>query len=345
MKFLEDLCLAASPSSNESEAIKVWNSYCSKFPKLRHTYSDNLGNSVWSLGSGPLKILISAHIDTVCARVSKITDKGTLMFTQSAGICLKSLISSDVLVCTDSPDVKIPGVVQKVALHIDDDRKKVGDWGDYRINIGAQGKKAVEKLGIYPGCVVMYRPEIRTDFGDGFIVGTGLDDKAGMWIVYDVLRKLAGEDLDAYTIYFGACTQEETGLSGAKRVAKNINPDISIDIDCTFADTELAGKEFKDLDTNLGDGALIAYGPEKDASLNKILKEVAKEYKIEYKTYPTRAGGTNTKAFQDFAENPRTTLLSYGLLGMHSSREIVMKKDLEACSELLYRTIISGRLE
>ena len=343
MKFLEDLCLAASPSSNESEAIKVWDDYCFDIPKASHVYSDNLGNSVWSLGYGPKKILLSAHIDTVCARVTKITDKGTLMFTQSAGICLKSLISSDVLVCTDT--AKIPGVVQKLALHLDDDRKKVGDFLDYRINIGAGNKKEVEEIGIYPGCVVMYRPEIRTGFGrENFIVGTGLDDKAGLWIVYDVLKNLADDIPDAYTIYFGACTQEETGLNGAKRMARNINPDISIDIDCTFADTELAGKDFKDLDINLGDGALIAYGPEKSRRLCEIMKNTSRQYQIPFKTYATRAGGTNTKSFQDFAVDCECGLLSYGLLSMHSSREIVKESDLRNCVELIEKLITDKKL-
>lgn len=110
-KFLEDLVLASSPSSCESEAIKVWDDACSEIKGAKQVHKDNLGNSVWSLGSGPCKVIISAHIDTVCGRVSKITDKGTIMFTQSAGICLKSLISGNVLVCTDTE--KIPGVVQK----------------------------------------------------------------------------------------------------------------------------------------------------------------------------------------------------------------------------------------
>ncbi len=336
-KFLEDLVMASSPSSCEEEAIKVWDDACSEIKGTAHVHKDNLGNSVWSLGSGPCKVLISAHIDTVCGRVSKITDRGTIMFTQSAGICLKSLISGNVLVCTDTE--KIPGVVQKIALHLDEDRNKVGSFFDYRINIGAKNKKEVESRGIYPGCIIMYRPEIDLNFGSGFIKGTGLDDKAGMWVVYDTLRLLQPEIPAKYTLYFGACTQEETGLNGAKRVVKNIEPNISIDLDCTFADSELAGKEYKDLDINLGDGALIAYGPEKSARLGKLLREVAEDRKIKSRTYTTRAGGTNTKAFQDFSLNCETALLSYGLLSMHSSNEIVCKDDLIACRDLLVNLI------
>lgn len=339
MKLLKDLCLAVSPSNYEESAIKIWDEYCSKYiPGSSHSYSDHLGNSVWSLGDGPKKILLSAHIDTVYATVTKITEKGTLMFSQGAGICLKSLISGNVLVCTDSGF--IPGVIQKIALHIDDDRKKVGDFLDYRVNIGCSKKSEAEDLGIYPGCQIIYRPEIHTNFGPSdFIYGTGLDDKAGIWIVAESMKNLAGKIPAEYTVYFGACTQEETGLNGAKRVAKNINPDISIDIDCTFADTELAGKDFKDLDLSLGDGALIAYGPEKSRRLCGIMKDIAARCQIPYKTYATRAGGTNTKSFQDFAVDCECGLLSYGLLSMHSSNEIVKESDLRNCSDLLVKLI------
>jgi endoglucanase len=339
MKLLKDLCLAISPSNNEDAAIKVWDEYCKTISGSKQVYQDHLKNSVWSLGNGgSRKILLSAHIDTVYATVTKITDKGTLMFSQGAGICLKSLISGRVLVSTET-NTYVPGVVQKIALHIDDDRKKVGDWLDYRINIGCCNKKQVEELGIFPGCQIIYHPEINTEFGHGFIHGTGLDDKAGIWIVGECMKNLVEKIPEEYTVYFGACTQEETGLNGAKRVAKNLNPDISIDIDCTFADSELAGKEFKDLDLNLGDGALIAYGPEKSKRLCDIMRETAKENSIPFKTYATRAGGTNTKSFQDFAIDCECGLLSFGLLSMHSSNEIVKKDDLINCSNLLTKLI------
>jgi putative aminopeptidase FrvX len=156
-----------------------------------------------------------------------------------------------------------------------------------------------------------------------------------MWIVAESMKKLAGNIPDNYTVLFGACTQEETGLNGAKRMAKNLNPDLSIDVDCTFADSELAGKDFKDLDINLGDGALIAYGPEKSKRLCKLLKDTAKLNSIPFKTYATRAGGTNTKSFQDFTMNCECALISYGLLSMHSSNEIVKESDLRNCSDLI----------
>lgn len=352
MKLLEDLCLAVSPSSKEGDAISIWNQFMGDQAKnpmisLQHFYTDKIGNSVWKYsgeGENKTKILISAHIDTVCGRVTKITDKGTLMFSQSAGICLKSLVSGNVIVYAG--DKKIPGVVQKQALHLDTDRKKLGDWLDFRINIGARNKKEAEEFGVFPGALIIYRPEIETNFGNGYIRGTGLDDKGGVWIVAKVLEKLAGIGYDAknYDLYFGAATQEETGLNGAKRMARNINPDISIDVDCTFADTELCGSEYKDLDINLGDGALIAYGPEKSERICTLFREQAKVNEIPAKTYTTRAGGTNTKSFQDFAGDCECGLLSFGLLSMHSSNEIVMKSDLESVVNLITNTITSGKL-
>jgi len=339
MKFLEDLCKAFSPSSYEKDALLVWdgffNSILIKSYIPRHEYTDNLRNSVYSIGNGSKKLLFSAHIDSVCGRIVKITDKGTLMFSQDGGICLKSLISSHVIVAGDNG--LIPGVVQKVALHLDEKRSDVGDWLDYRINIGCTNKKEVEDLGIYPGCLFSYKPEINTEFGKDLICGTGLDDKAGVWIVGNLAKTImdCDLDLDPYTIYFAAMSQEEVGCVGAKRVARKLNPDYSIDIDCTFADTELVGSKYKDLDINLGDGAIISYGADKNLELCNKMREVAKKHNIKFKTNTTRSGGTNTKSIQDFSGDCVTALLGYGLISMHSSTEIVNKKDLKACVDLL----------
>ena len=341
MKFLENLCKAFSPSSYEKDALVVWDDFFQHIPIVdsriysNHEFTDNLRNSVYSIGHGYKKILISAHIDNVCGRVVKITDKGTLMFSQDGGICLKSLISSHVIVAGDNG--LIPGVVQKVALHLDEKRSDVGDWLDYRINIGCTNKKEVEDLGIYPGCLFSYKPEINTEFGKDLICGTGLDDKAGVWIVGNLAKTImdCDLDLDSYTIYFAAMSQEEVGCVGAKRVARKLNPDYSIDIDCTFADTELVGSKYKDLDINLGDGAIISYGADKNLELCNKMREVAKKHNIKFKTNTTRSGGTNTKSIQDFSGDCVTALLGYGLISMHSSTEIVNKKDLTACVDLL----------
>lgn len=345
--FLENLCNVFSPSSYEKDALEVWNDFFQHIPIVdsriypNHEFTDGLRNSVYSIGHGYKKILISAHIDNVCGRIVKITDRGTLMFSQDGGICLKSLISSHVLVAGDNG--LIPGVVQKVALHLDEKRSDVGDWLDYRINIGCRNKEEVEDLGIYPGCLFSYKPEINTEFGKNknLICGTGLDDKAGIWIVGQVAKKLIENDVDIspYTIYFAAMSQEEVGCVGAKRASRKLNPDYSIDIDCTFADTELVGSKYKDLDINLGDGAIISYGADKNLELCNKIRGVAKRHRISFKTNTTRSGGTNTKSIQDFSGDCITALLGYGLISMHSSTEIVDKTDLRECVDLLYACI------
>lgn len=347
-KFLEDLCLAPSPSSYEVEAIKIWEKYmgdlkeCSSGYYLK--YTDNLRNSCYSLGNGgPRKVLFSAHIDSVCARVTKIDKNGTLLFNQSGGICLKSLISSDVLVLGRKGWV--PGVVSKVALHLDEQRDKVGEFTNYRINLGYQSADKVKELGIYPGSLVIYMPEINTNFGEDYICGTGLDDKAGMYIVYEIARKLIdiwNNNLDTkYTIYFAAMTQEEVGAVGAKRATHNLDPNVSIDFDCTFADTDLIeSKKFTALkEISLGSGPLVAYGADKSLELNDKLVEILEDLKMPYQTYATQAGGTNTRVIQDFSSDCLTTLLSYPLISMHSSKEIVKKSDLNACADLIVEAI------
>lgn len=345
-EFLKDLCLAPSPSSYEVEALEVWKKYVYySFGTVGPT--DNLRNSYFSMGSGAKTILFSAHIDSVCARVTKICKNGTLLFGQSGGICLKSLISSNVLVLSRKKGW-IPGVVSKVALHLDEQRDKVGDFTSYRINLGYQKDEDVKKLGIYPGSLIIYKPEIDMNFGDGCICGTGLDDKAGLAIVFEIARRiheLKDRDmLQKYTIYFAAMTQEEVGCVGAKRVAQNIDPDVSIDFDCTFADGDLIeSKKFKCIDDiTLGCGPLIAYGADKSLELNDKLVDIMEDLGKPYRTNMTVSGGTNTKSILDWSSDCLTTLVSYPLVSMHSSKEIIKKSDLEGCADLIVEALKRG---
>lgn len=46
----------------------------------------------------------------------------------------------------------------------------------------------------YPGCQIIYRPEIHTKFGpSNLMCGTSLDDKAGIWIIAESMKNLAGK--------------------------------------------------------------------------------------------------------------------------------------------------------
>ena len=66
------------------------------------------------------------------------------------------------------------------------------------------------------------------------VIGRGFDDKAGSFVVSEVLRLLKGKRIQA-AVHGVSTVQEELGLRGGKTSAYGIDPDIGIAIDVTFA--------------------------------------------------------------------------------------------------------------
>ena len=306
--ILQTLCNIPSPSGREQDAVNYVESV---LPKADTIYKDKIGNRAFYYGSGPVKILLSAHIDEVCARVTYISDDGILSIISTGGICKKSLIASHVQILSDNGTL-FNGIVEKTPIHCEE---------------GAD-KDEVEEI-----------HEFKVNFGDKKICGCAMDDKAGIFICLRIIQQLVHYKSTwdkKYTVIFLAATQEETGLRGAKVAASAINPDISIDFDVTFACNNGRGvKREKYGNIKLGEGGVIQFGPDKSERLNSILIDAAEHNDIKYQRGVSRAGGTNTSAIQLAAADCETTLISIPNKDMHTPVELVSKDDIESIISLV----------
>ena len=336
-KFLKDLLNASSPSGQEQKATEIWKKFLKDnipFQALPlDYYRDRIGNNACSVGTGDTKLLLSGHIDQVNARVSLIHD---------------------------SSGEELEGAVIKQAMHLDENDKwpeNHRDMSQMRIDIGAESKEEVLELGIHPGSLVCYRPEVNLEFGKNRICSTSLDDKIAVFIVAEVLRIL-GEDCAAcgtsipdshwskkYQVIGLAATQEETGLRGATVAAHEINPDISLDIDVDFAsDDEMSGPKEKIGDIKLGSGPIIAWGCDKSPRINVLLKNLAKEKDIKIQEVSTTAGGTNTDVLQLASKNCETAHLAIPNRSMHSQNEVCDWRDIRGAIDLIVSAITEKRI-
>ncbi len=136
-EFLEELCNAHSPSGSEQEVADVWDRWCGKLGKVKHEFTDRNFNSVWSIGSGPKKILLSAHSDEISARVSYISDKGLVSIINVGGMDRKVVYGGKVMILRDSGDW-ISGIVCHKPVHLQDDGEydKADPFKDLKIDIG-----------------------------------------------------------------------------------------------------------------------------------------------------------------------------------------------------------------
>ena len=347
-KFLYDLVNAPSPSGREFLALNVFKEQILSYHAGGYE-SDWFGNTWCKAGNGPVKILISGHIDEVSAIVKYISDDGIISIGQYGGIDKKDLIASKVILLRDDYET-IDGVVLKSPIHIEGREEtydKSQKMDELRVDIGAESKQEVLNAGVHIGTPVLYGREIDLNFGKNKMRANGLDDKIGVFIAEEIFRYIVNEKhlprdwQDHYTVYCLAATQEETGCRSVCVAARKINPDISIDFDVTFAtdaNSDLSKDKYGDI--KLGDGAVISYGPEKSIRLNLILKDNMQPYQES----AGGAGGTNTDNIQKFSDDCETTLISIPNRSMHTRVEVCDWRDVQSAVDAVSRCIMLGLL-
>jgi endoglucanase len=346
-QVLKELIEALSPSGFEGEAISVFDKEMEEIGARKY-YQDKMGNSGWALGNGPVKVLVSGHVDAISARVQYISDDGVMSLVNVGGMDRKALLGSEVIVLGERGPVH--GVIEKVPIHIeysyDDEKEEVGPFSKLRVDIGAENKDQVLEQGITPGCPVVHARCYDLEFGPNRLRGNELDDKLGVFTTIEAARILKESGFsDKYTLIFLATVGEETGLRGATVATQNINPDVSIDFDTMPAtDGDLDIEKDAHGDIKLGKGVVISWGPEKSARLCRALNRVARDNKIEVQNETTSAGGTNTSRFQLFSKDCECALISFPLRSLHTPVETADWRDVEGSIQLLTKIIQDGTI-
>ena len=335
-KYLKDLVMLPSLSGYEFMTEKY----------IRETYgkdlivrSDQIGHQYLMISEkDPDKptIMISAHIDEIGYVLTHKNSNGLWEFSRRGGIDLK-VTEGQVVECWPDPlrpDWKIQGVIGKVPIHLEEPeaRKQADTIYDLLIDFGEQTGPEIGS----PCLPVKHW----TELGPDLISAPGLDDKAGCAIVLDIMMQMKNIKLD-YNLIGVLMVQEEVGLRGAKVAAAKIDPDISIDLDVSFAVDE--GRSIKEIPSGsvkLGAGPILSYGPDKDFVLMKELSKLG----VKVQETVTSAGGTNTSAIQLNSRNVKTALVSIPQRNMHTPVEVCSWSDLESCSDLLFKYLKKYRV-
>jgi putative aminopeptidase FrvX len=349
-EFLGKLLQSATPSGWEKEGIQVFSDEMSKFAK--EEFTDNFWNSAWSIGCSEnpkLKIMLSGHIDNNALMVQRITDAGYIHFIRQGGSDRKTFIDAWFKIITSAGE-KIPAFISKKAIHLESDEeyKSIIKMEDLVLDVGATSKKEVEDMGIKIGDLVVFdNSHMNLEFGPGkdFIISSGIDDKIAVYIVEEILRRLDSKKLErkGISVIGVATTQEEVGARSAGVAARRIQPNISIDLDVDHATPVDIGGVNKSLegDIELGKGAIIPFGPDKNRDLVEDLVDIAKSNDIMYQTKATTPGGTNTSRIQMDGADIKTALVSIPNLYMHCINEKANWSDVESCINLICYYILS----
>jgi len=331
-QFLQELLEAPSPSGYEQPAARIWREYVK--PHADQLITDVHGNSIAVLNpDAEFKFMITGHVDEIGLLITHIDDKGYLYTAQIGGMDPALLIGQRVQICT--ADGPVLGVIGRKAIHqmTPEERKKAVEMENIWVDIGASSKKDALKRVAVGDPMVIDVPYRRLN-GDK-IVSRATDDKAGAFVVAEVIRALSRRKLKISVIGV-ATVQEEIGLRGAITSSYKIHPHAGIAVDVGFASDHPDTDPKKTGQVSLGKGPILHRGPNINPILEKELFKAAKTHKIPTQvTAEPRGTGTDANAIQLCRGGAAAGLISIPNRYMHTPVEVISLKDLEACIKLL----------
>ena len=336
LKFLEKLLDAPSPSGYEQPAQRVFREYVAPF--CDEVTTDVMGNVLARIigkGKDLPKVMIVGHTDEIGLQVKYVDDRGFLYFAAVGGVDAHLTPGKRVNVHTVSGVV--PGVIGKKPIHLMDakDRETVVKLEAQYIDIGAKDKKDAQKL-VKVGDAVTFESSFTRLQGDR-VASRGFDDKAGCFVVAEVLRLVnaSGKKLNI-DLYGVSSVQEEIGLRGGTTSCYTINPDVGICVEVDFATDQPDVEKKHNGEVGLGKGPILARGANINPHLFELLSAAAEKEKIGIQhTASPRATGTDANVMQISRGGVATALVKIPLRYMHTPVETVSLGDLEDAAKLI----------
>lgn len=284
-------------------------------------------NVIGRLGKkGGTRVLIDAHIDRIGLVVTHITEDGFLKVSNCGGIDRRLLFAQHVTVLGKK---SVTGIICAMPPHLEKDESTVPEMEDICIDIGMNKAQAEQAVSL--GDRVVFASRCQKMQGDR-ITGGALDDRSGVAAILRALELLKNDGLKCEVVTLFSA-QEEVGERGAKIAAYDINPDIAIAVDVSFA---LTADDKEEKCGKLGKGCMIGFSPVLDRALSEQMKAVAEKNNLPYQI-EVMAGetGTNADRFSVNDGGARAVTLSIPLKYMHTPVEVISLSDVENTAQLI----------
>jgi endoglucanase len=322
INFLNRLIECPSPSGDEKKIQNLWMDEIKPF--VHEVKTDISGNAYGILNpEKPFKVLLAGHCDEIAFMVKHIDDKGFISVAAAGGISPKLALGNRVRILGSKI---IKGVVAVAAEH-KGGAKDTLKIEDILIDTGAADKNELSEF-VEIGDYIIYDLDHENLMNDLY-TGRALDNRSGAFIIAEVLKALSKESLEV-GVYGVSTVNEETTMGGAHFAAANIQPDIALACDVTFATDTPDASPKKDGDVALGKGPVISIGSQINRKINDLIKKVAKEHKHPLQVELTpRQTGTDADRMRFAGKGVSVALISLPLRYMHSPSEVVSKKDIE----------------
>ena len=313
----------------------------SKTPRLNTAvFADDVrtdlhGNVIACVNAGsPLRVMLAGHCDQIGLIVTQIDDNGFIYSQPIGGWDPQQLIGQRMTIWTAGGPV--PAVIARKPIHLltDDERKQVVKQQDLWLDIGAKNKQeAGESVRIGdPVTLQLGYQDMRNNLANA----PGMDDKTGLWVVLEGLRRAKLRGLLRCSLFAVSTVQEEIGLRGAQTSAYGIDPHVGIAVDVTHATDCPTIDKRQQGEISLGKGPVIFRGPNMNPVVTERLLDTCKTNNLPFQLSASgRATPNDANALQINRAGVAVGLVSIPNRYMHSAVEMISLDDLDQAADLL----------
>lgn len=325
-KTLFELSEISGASGNEfpatEKALNILKKYCPDAKIINGNVIGHFGEFNKNVPS----LVLDAHIDQIGFIVTYITDDGFIKVGNLGGIDRRLLPAQPVII-HGKKDLK--GVICSIPPHLSNNEKKVPSFDDISIDTGFS-KSELENI-VSLGDTVTFDVKCK-ELLNNRVTGGAFDDRCGMTAILYALELLKDKKISYNTTVIFS-TQEELGERGAKIGAFEINPDISLAIDVSFAYMH-GENEMKC--GYLGKGAMIGIAPSLSREISDSLITIAKNMDIPYQIEVMNdLTSTNADQYSVSRTGSKACTVSIPLRNMHTPVEVIDLNDIELTGQLL----------
>ena len=359
VKLLEALCNSFGPSGHEHEAQKIARDYGAKYAD--EVLYDRMGSVVFRRGDKGPKIMLAGHVDEIGFVITDIEKRGFLRFHQLGGWWDQTLLTQEVIIKPSRGTKKVIGVIGAPPPHVlgPEERSKVVTKEKMFIDIGCNSAKEVKELGIRVGDPGVPNSIFRTmertrkektneDDKDAeeevrevtLAVAKAFDDRIGVFVALEVLRRLSEENISHPNIVYAvSTTQEEVGLRGARTAAQMLLPDIGFALDVDISGDVpgvkgLVQKMGRGVAISAGDGSMIP-----NPKFRQFVLDIAEEKGLRHQPAFLKAGGTDAGVIHITGMGAPSLFIGVPTRHIHSHHGMLDLSDVESAVELLIEVI------
>jgi putative aminopeptidase FrvX len=342
-QFLINLVNTPSPSGHEEAVQKIWQDEVKTFcPDIN---KDPHGNLTAVLNKGRERsIMIVGHSDEIGLIVNYINEDGFIYTRPIGGVDPNILASHRARILSKKGTVS--AAIARTSIHLltEATRNKKLELHDIWLDIGAKNRKDAEKY-ISIGDPVVFGGDYE-EMTNGTAMARCWDNRIGVYIVAETLRKLAKVKNLKHTVYGVSSVQEETGVWGAGASAYSNKPNAAIAIDVIPCSDQPEVPKERFGDTRLGKGPVITKGVRTNNGMSEELVKAAAGKKIPYQI-DVDFGHTWTDAdpISQVRGGIPIGVVSVPTRYLHTSVETLSLKDIDLTVDLLTEYIIKTKLE